>query len=246
MKSDSQPSSVKPKARHALLIGLALFFCAVFTALGVWQVERLSWKRELIARVDARVHAAPAPVPAPANWPTINAADDEYRHVTARGRLLNEKDALVYASTALGPGYWVMTPLEQADGVTVLVNRGFVPLDRKDPRTRAEGAVAGEVTVTGLLRIDEPKGTLLRSNVPADDRWYSRDVTAIAASRGLENVAPFFIDADATANPGGLPVGGLTVVRFPDSHLSYAVTWFVLALMSLAGGVIAVRAERRR
>ncbi|RUV24416.1 SURF1 family protein, partial [Mesorhizobium sp. M1A.T.Ca.IN.004.03.1.1] len=76
------------------------------------------------------------------------------------------------------------------------------------------GQISGLIEITGLMRMTEPKGSLLQSNDVAADRWYSRDVAAIAQKRGLGAVAPYFIDADAAANPGGLPVGGLTVIRF--------------------------------
>ena len=241
--------SAQKAPRTSRLIGiglLTLFFFAVFIALGVWQVERLSWKLDLIARVDARVHAEPVAVPEEAGWSSINAADDEYRHVTASGRFLHDKSALVYASTERGPGYWVLTPLQTDRGAIVYVNRGWVPTDRKDASSRTEGDPAGQVSVTGLLRLTEPGGTLLRSNDPAGGRWYSRDVEAMGKTAGLIHVAPFFIDADATPNPGGLPVGGLTIVKFPNSHLSYALTWFAMAALSLVGGAILIRAERRR
>lgn len=242
--------SKAPKApRKSRLIGiglLTLFFFATFVGLCVWQVERLSWKLDLIARVDARVHADATSIPDEASWPAVNAANDEYRHVTASGRFLHDKSALVYASTERGPGYWVLTPLQIESGAVVYINRGWVPTDRKDAASRAEGDSAGLVQVTGLLRITEPGGTLLRSNDPADGRWYSRDVEAMGKTAGLTHVAPFFIDADATPNPGGLPVGGLTIVSFPNSHLSYALTWFAMAALSLVGGAILIRAERRR
>ncbi len=239
-----------PKApRTSRLIGiglLTLFFFAVFVALGAWQVERLSWKLDLIARVDARVHAPAVPVPNEASWVSVNAGNDEYRHVVASGRFLHDKSALVYASTERGPGFWVLTPLQIDNGAIVYVNRGWVPTDRKEASSRAEGNPEGPVQVTGLLRITEPGGTLLRSNDPADGRWYSRDVEAMGKTAGLAPVAPFFIDADDTPTPGGLPVGGLTIIRFPNSHLSYALTWFAMAALSLVGGAILIRAERRR
>ena len=76
----------------------------------------------------------------------------------------------------------------------------------------------------------EPKGAFLRTNDASADRWFSRDVAAISAKHGLENPAPYFIDADATPNPGGFPVGGLTIIAFPNNHLVYALTWFALAV----------------
>jgi surfeit locus 1 family protein len=236
----------RSRANLYLWVGLLLLLTAVFVALGVWQIERLHWKLDLIARVDARVHAQSQPAPDRSAWTTVNAADDEYRHVRIGGTLQNDAETYVYASTDLGPGYWVITPLKGADGTTTLINRGFVPTDRRDPRTRSEGEVSEPTTITGLLRISEPKGTLMRSNVPADDRWYSRDVTAIAAERHLQDVAPYFIDADNAPNPGGLPVGGLTQIVFPNSHLSYALTWFGMAIMSLGMTGYLIVSERRR
>ena len=247
MNEAVNPSSArKSKTPKIIIVALTVFFFAVFSGLGVWQVERLAWKLDLIARVDTRVNAMPVPVPAEAAWPTVNAAKNEYQHVTISGHFLNDKEAYVYASTERGPGYWVLTPLVEASGAIVFVNRGYVPLDRKEPATREEGELSGEVKVTGLLRINEPKGTFLRSNVPAEDRWYSRDVLAMGKAHGLTRIAPYFVDADGAPNPGGLPVGGLTIIHFRNSHLSYAITWFVLALMSIAGGVILLKAERRK
>lgn len=208
--------------------GLSLAGIAVFLSLGVWQVERRAWKLDLIDKVDRRIHAAPGALPVPQQWPSVNAQDDAYRHVRVRGRYIAYKDTFVKAVTALGGGFWVLTPLRTTDGAIVLVNRGFVPADRRG----GIGLPAGNVDVTGLLRVTEPGGAFLRSNDPAADRWFSRDVRAIASARDLTDVAPFFIDADASAVGG--PAGGLTVVSFPNNHLIYALTWFGLAAM-LAG-----------
>ncbi|WFU29111.1 SURF1 family protein [Bradyrhizobium sp. CB1717] len=213
---------------------LSLTAFALLIALGVWQIERRAWKLALIDRVEQRVHAPAQPIPAPAAWPTITAASDEYRHVSVRGRFLHDRETLVQAVTEEGPGYWVLTPLQRADGMLVLVNRGFVPTERRDASTRQAGNPEGPVEITGLLRITEPKGGFLRNNVPQHNRWYSRDVAAIAAARGLQEVAPFFVDADVGSQSAGAPIGGLTVIRFPNNHLIYALTWFALAFM-LAG-----------
>lgn len=219
---------------------------AAFVVLGVWQVQRLAWKTELIAQVDARVHAEPIPAPAPEAWPAVSRERDQYRRAVVRGIFLHDRETRVQAVTDLGGGFWVMTPMRTDRGFTVLVNRGFVPHERRDPPARAAGQAAGPQTVVGLLRIAEPGGGFLRRNDPSADRWFSRDVAAIAEARGLADVAPYFIDADATANPGGWPRGGLTVIRFANSHLVYALTWFGMAALTLVGFGIFVRERRRR
>ncbi|WP_137864152.1 MULTISPECIES: SURF1 family protein [unclassified Sphingomonas] len=217
----------RPRARWGVAVA-ALFCAAVLAGLGIWQLERRAWKHELVAAVDVRIHAAPVPAPGPAAWGGITAGKDAYRRVRFSGRFENDRTTLVKAVTERGSGYWVMTPLA-GPSFTVLVNRGFIPDDMR-PRIPAGPAQA---SVTGLLRVTEPGGGFLRANDPGGNRWYSRDVAAIAAAHGLDRVAPYFIDADAAPNPGGYPVGGLTVVRFADNHLVYALTWFGLAAMAL-------------
>ncbi|QIP06387.1 SURF1 family protein [Bradyrhizobium symbiodeficiens] len=222
-------------ARPSLwLTVLSLTALVLLVALGIWQIERRAWKLALIDRVEQRVHAPAQPIPSSASWPAVNAANDEYRHVSLKGRFLHDRETLVQAVAEEGPGFWVLTPLQRDDGTQVLINRGFVPSERREASTRLDGNPDGRVEITGLLRISEPKGGFLRNNVPQHNRWYSRDVAAIATARGLHDVAPFFVDADAGSQSAGGPIGGLTVVRFPNNHLIYALTWFALAFM-LAG-----------
>lgn len=241
--AETRAGTETSRSRLVLTVALSVLMAA-FVALGSWQVQRLFWKLDLIARVDARVHAAPMPVPPQSEWLGISADKDEYRRVTATGTFAHDREVLVQAVTERGAGFWVMTPMVLADHTTVLINRGFVPSDRREASTRADGQISGPVPVTGLLRLTEPGGGFLRTNDPAAGRWYSRDTGAIARAKGLANVAPYFIDADATPNPGGLPIGGLTVVSFRNSHLVYAATWYVLALMSAAGIAVVHRVRR--
>jgi len=230
-------------AALAALAFLALVVFCGFVALGTWQVERRAWKLDLIERVAQRIHAAPVEAPAQAAWPTVEAGRDEYRRVRLTGTFLHDRETLVQASTAIGTGFWVLTPLRVADGSLVMVNRGFVPPEQRNPASRG-GVPISTVTVTGFLRMSERSGFFPRRNDAAADRWFSRELPAIAAARGLGAVAPYFVDADA-GPPGTLPVGGLTVIAFPNSHFVYAVTWYGLALMvALAAGYVA-RDERR-
>lgn len=262
---EKRPLTRSPVFRGVLAVLLLALFVA-FVSLGTWQVHRRAWKLDLIARVDARMQAAPVPLAPAHDWPTIDRNDDEYRQVRVRGTFRHQDEAFVQASTVLGAGYWVLTPLEMPDGHLVFINRGFVP-----PEYRAEGRrnferPEGLVEVSGLLRLSEPKGGFLRDNDPAADRWYSRDIGALARSRRLgEGVAPFFIDqalpvhplaslhapVDDTERwrppPAGadelalshwmasqhrqLPMPGLTVVTFANSHLSYIFTWYSLAAL---------------
>lgn len=223
-----------------LTIGAAVMI-VILLGLGTWQVRRLAWKRDLIARVDAGVHARPVPAPGPIAWPAVDAERAAYRRIVVTGRYLADRSVRTQAATVWGSGSWLLTPLRTDRGFVILVNRGFVPPGWRDP-----GMPDRPVTVTGLLRITEPQGGFLRKNDPAADRWYSRDVAAIAAARHLERAAPYFIDADVDPDtPTRPPIGGLTVIHFSNNHLGYAITWYVLAVMVVVGWVTLVRHERR-
>ncbi|SFD25734.1 SURF1 family protein [Massilia yuzhufengensis] len=248
------PARHPPRSAFARRVAAlaALLLAVLFVGLGTWQVIRLQWKLDLIARVDARVHAAPAAPPPVARWAQVSKKSDEYRRVRVSGHYLYDYTTPVQALSELGAGFWLLTPLCTADNHIVFINRGFIPAAENKPGTyaaRRAGAnpCAGggeQVTVTGLLRIAEPGGGFLRENDPAGNRWYSRDVALLAKTRGLAGVAPngapvvapFFIDAGKGQDPVAAPqraVGGLTVIAFQNNHLVYALTWYALALMVL-------------
>lgn len=237
-----------------------------FCTLGTWQLYRLQWKLDLIERVQARLHGPVVPVPAAAQWAQTDAKALEYQPVTATGQWLADKTVLTQATTALGAGFWVLTPLAQTDGTQVLVNRGFIPDSLRsawtDARQLAAATPTGAVQVTGLLRAAEPHGGFLRSNDPGAGRWYSRDVQAIAQAQALPNAAPFFVDAGVPdgsepvigetkrADLSALqaqdwPRAGLTQIRFANNHLVYALTWWGLALMVAGAAWLVVRHQRR-
>ncbi len=205
--SSGEPSVSRRSLSTRILLGLlVLFGIAAFIGLGFWQLQRRHWKLELIEQIEQRIHAAAQAAPGPVQWSRINARHDAYRRLWISGRFLNDRETLVHAASRLGMGYWVMTPLRTDAGFIILVNRGFVPMERSAASTRRAGLIEGATTVTGLLRVSEPTGSLLQSNEPRAGHWYSRDVAAIAQARSLASegaVAPYFIDADATPVPGG-------------------------------------------
>ena len=236
-----------------VLTGIALFM--LFVSLGTWQVQRRAWKLDLLERIDQRIHAQPVAVPGPLQWSGMTLATHEYLPVVLQGHWLQEYSVLTQAVTELGAGFWLLTPLEQADGTRVLINRGYVPArlrkqfvqsiaDAARPTAEIHRAL---VTVYGLLRWSEPDGGFLRDNVPAEHQWYSRDVQMIASAGKLQHVAPFFVDQGLPADVATAtwPRPGMTVIHFPNNHTVYALTWFGLALMVLLGGWLVMRYEQR-
>jgi len=216
---------------------LSLAGILVMIGLGAWQVQRLNWKQDLIETIAARTAMAPRQIPAARDWPVLDVAALRYLPVTASGRFLHRYERYVFTSLKVsrgrhgGPGYWVVTPLELADGTGyVLVNRGFVPDRMHDPATRAAGQVAGVVAVRGLVRQSQRPSPFTPDDNRRANIWYTMNVAALAADIGLSPVAPFVIDATASGAPGTLPQARDSRVQITNNHLSYAITWFALAL----------------
>lgn len=234
-------------ARRLAVVGAAaLAAFALLVGLGCWQLQRLAWKTELVARIERRMAEPPRPAPGEAEWPTLDIDALAYAPVRVEGVFDHAREARVYVALGEprgaigGPGYFILTPLMQDDGSAILVNRGFAPEGRQDPATRPDGQTPGRVTVSGLLRGPEDRNAFTPADEPAKRLFFARDPGPIAAGLGLVRAAPFTIDADATPNPGGLPQGGETRISFPNRHLEYALTWFGLAAALL--GVFGVYA----
>jgi surfeit locus 1 family protein len=224
------------------LITLAIVSTCI--GLGVWQLERRQWKEGLITQRQAAV-AAPAIAPPQ----TLGEAQDmAFRHVGIEGLFLNDKEIFLGATSLGGgeAGFYVLTPLREADGRIVFVNRGFVPRELKDPATRRAGEIEGTARITGLIRVPPEKkpGWFLPDNRPDINYWFWIDLSGMAAADHLDNVAPFYLDADAAPNPGGWPQGGVTALELPNNHLQYAITWFSLAAGMLVIYIVSVRQGR--
>ena len=211
--------------------GIAL---VILLALGTWQVERLYWKEALIASTNERIKEPPLPL-AEMEKLYKEKGTVEYLPVTVSGTFMHQGERHFLSTYEGAPGYNVYTPLMLEDGRFVLVNRGFVPYEKKDPATRADGQLDGPVSITGLARdpLSAKPGFFLPNNDIAKNIFFWKDWAAMAESADLPDlnqVVPFFVDADNKPNPGGLPIGGVTIIEFPNNHLQYAVTWYGLAL----------------
>ena len=243
----TRPASL---GRSLVLPALAsLVALAILLGLGTWQLQRKTWKEGLIAQIEARSYGEPGSIVPEAEWSAWRAEGDEFRKVRVTGTFLHPLETAVYGLAPGGQrgapvqGYYLITPLRLDNGAIVLVNRGFVPTELKDPAARPGNQPEGQATVTGLVRAPEARTAFTLADDPARNLWFARDPQAIAQFHRLDRVAPFLIDADATPQPGGWPRGGQTLLNLPNNHLQYAVTWFGIALTLI--GVFAAFAWRR-
>ena len=206
-------------------IASAILF-AFLVWLGVWQLERLQWKLGLIDQVNRHLTAAPVSL----DTALALGADAQYRRVRLAGRFDNGKEAYIYGIGVEGaPVYHVVVPFNTDDGRTLLVDRGIVPRDLRNPALRPDGIDNRETRIVGVWRTGEAPGTFTPVPDLKQRIWYVRDAAAIAKADGVALAAPVVIEADATPNAGGWPKGGQTVVTFRNEHLQYAITWFLMA-----------------
>ena len=241
------------RSRSLTLLALAagLVALAILLALGTWQMKRLAWKDALVATIAERVAAPPRPL-AEIEKLFAETGDVDYWPVEASGHFLNEAESHFFATWQGASGYFVYTPFELGDGRVLLVNRGFVPFDRKDAATRPEGQLSGQLAIKGLARnpLAQKPSWSVPDNDLAKNIFYWKDLGAMAGRAGLAPgtpVLPFFVDLAATEVPGGLPVGGVTLIDMPNNHLQYAVTWYGLAAALLGVlGVLLWRGFRTR
>ena len=233
----------------ALLCGLVGL--AILIGLGTWQLQRLHWKNVLLATISERIVSPPRPIGEIEQIVLTNTLPDvDYYPVTVTGTFHHDSERHFFATWKGRTGFYVYTPLELADGRFVFINRGFVPYELKDAAKRPEGQTAGTVTITGLSRnmLAAKPSSLVPDNDPAKNIFYWKDIRSMTQSTGLPadaRMLPLFIDADDAPNPGGVPIGGVTMIDLPNSHLQYAVTWYGLAA-ALAGVLVAWLWPRRR
>jgi cytochrome oxidase assembly protein ShyY1 len=216
----------------------AIVACSAFIALGTWQVQRKAWKEGLIDALERRLSAPPQALPAPQQWPALNAAEDEFRRVSFAATFVPREEALVYASSRAmrpdvsGPGYWVLAPVRPANGAIVVVNRGFLP---EGGQAMPHAAPSDSVMLTGLLRWPEAREWFAAKDDPAGNLWFVRDHVAIAAAKGWGQVAPFYVELETPT--GDFPRAGKLTANLRNDHLQYAITWYGLAaVLAIAFG----------
>ena len=197
--------------------------------LGSWQLQRLQWKNDLISSFEARSAADPIAIP------SANAELDdlEFRNLALYGVFQHDKETLLTGRTYEGnAGFHVVTPLLLDDGRIILVNRGWVSEDYRDPATRAFSQIDGKTSVTGILRRPGVKGYFVPENEPENGFWFTLVPSQINKHLGLGDAAidQFYADALRTSDVVTLPIAAKTKLNLRNAHLSYAMTWYGIAL----------------
>jgi len=200
----------------------------VLLAMGSWQLDRLQWKRAILAEMEMNLAKPPLLLPASIADPKGFA----FRRVHVTGRFLHDREMHLSIRVRNGrPGVEVVTPLRREDGSVIMVNRGWVPMDRQEAESRPAGLVSGVITVEGVLRMDRPKGGFTPENVPEEGLWFHVDLAEMGRFAGEDRVLPVLLEAGLAEIPGRYPIGKAPVIDIKNDHLAYAITWYLLALI---------------
>lgn len=215
-----------------LLSVLAAGAFAILAGLGIWQLQRLEWKRDLISRLEERMSAEPVTL-AEVDERQNAGRDIEYLRVRVKGEYLHSKERHLYTVQGGTAGWRVFTPLELPSGRIVMVDRGFIPQELKQPDNRSESQFEGWALVTGIVRLPGDQGLFTPDNAPGKNVWHWRDLDGMAASvlspEQMERLEPFFIQHEDVPAMKGWPQAGYSNLNLPNRHLEYALTWFALA-----------------
>lgn len=214
----------------------------ILLALGSWQLQRLVWKNELNDFRQAQITAEPAELPLTVADP----AAMSYRPVWVEGVFRHDAEMILGARSHRNQvGYQVITPLVRADGSQVLINRGWIHADNRDPATRQAGQVEGMQRVEGLLVLGSEEHWITAENRPDENFWFWLDLASLSAAANIPT-QQFIIEANDAPNPGGLPIGGQSNTELRNEHLQYAIIWFSLAVGLTAIYIIFIRGQRKR
>ncbi|XP_003380105.1 SurF1 family protein [Trichinella spiralis] len=226
-----------------------------FFGLGLWQVNRRKWKKQLLRELRER-YCAP-PVELPDDLAKLN--DMEFCRIKVCGQFLHNEEFYIpnrlrrdeaaldtkshFLVDVHSPvGVHVVTPfLVEGKGCgcsffatcdltyRILINRGWVPNELKDPKRRQRGQIEGRVEVTGVNRLHEKKPPFVFESIPYRDEYFYRDVVTMAK---FHNTLPIYIEADSSSNVPGGPIGGQTNVKVSDNHTTYIITWWSLSALT--------------
>ena len=208
--------------RYWGMILLSTVGTAILLGLGVWQVQRLAWKTDILAQIERKILAPAIDIPA-----EVTAASHDLLPVRGTGSYIGEETVRVLVSQKIyGAGYRLINAFELRDGRKIMVDRGFISV-----RAALPAVPKGTGQVTGNLQWPQEIDSFTPDNDLAANIWFARDVAKLSEHLQTEPILLVLRNssfADDLARP--LPKMSANI---PNDHLNYALTWFSLALIWL-------------
>ena len=206
---------MKMKLLAALVFGVT--GVAILVSLGVWQVQRLAWKREILGEIESRIHAEPVEL-----MEALDPKVVEFAAVKAKGRFTGEELHVLASIKQVGAIYRIVSAFETEAGQRIMVDRGFVPVSEKDSLRPA-----GPAEIEGNLRFPEERDSFTPDADREKNIWFIRDPEAMSEVLGTEYVF-VILRQTSEKNPPVTPLP-VDTASIPNVHLQYAITWFSLA-----------------
>lgn len=204
--------------RYVFPLLLGLGGCAVLLALGFWQLDRLDWKRAMLAEISAQIGGTPGPLPAAGGDPVAL----KYTPVELAGATTGQEILVLSGQKGIGAGFQVIAAFETGDGRRILLDRGFLP-----EKGRRDARPAVPLIVTGNLHWPAEADSYTPAPDLAEGLWFARDVPAMAAHLGTEPL--LVVAAQVAGDTQGISPQPVAITGIPNDHLNYAITWFSLA-----------------
>jgi cytochrome oxidase assembly protein ShyY1 len=230
--------------RWAGYLALVIVFAIACSALGTWQLNRRAEALAEVARIDANYDAEPIPVAEALPDPATFDVDQRWQVVALSGAYLADEEVVVRNRPFEGSsGFEVITPFRLDDGTVFMVDRGWIPQASDGRPSDVPAPPEGEVQVTARLKAGEGR---IEGRTSTGDEFATIDLEELAARVGEPSFTGAYgvlvqTGADATEPP----LAAARPARDEGPHLSYALQWFVFALLAFIGLGWAANQERK-
>lgn len=212
----------------------------ILLSLCLWQVQRLSWKKDLIETRVSRFEN---------NIRFLEDIKDplrnEFTRVKVEGKFLNEKEMFMPALSKNGNnGFHILVVLKQPNGKNIIFDTGWIPTRKKNKQARMENIDNLLSVKEAVIRLPGRKGKYQPDNDPDDNFWFYVEPEKMKDFLNTNVEHSFYLEA-VNNGPGGYPLGGQTRIYIRNNHLQYAITWFLIAC-TLVGVFLASSIVRQK
>jgi len=230
--------------RWAGYLALVVAFAIASSALGVWQLNRRAEALAEVARIDANYDAEAVPVTEALPDPAAFDIDQRWLVVALEGEYLADEEVVVRNRPFAGSsGFEVITPFRLDDGTVFMVDRGWIAQASDGRPSEYAAPPAGQVEVDARLKAGEGR---IAGRTSTGDEFATIDLPELAERVGEPSyTGAYGVLVQSGADASEPPLAAARPVRDEGPHLSYALQWFVFALMAFIGLGWAANQERK-
>ena len=223
---------------------LTVIFAIVCCALGTWQLNRRAEALAEVARIDANYDADPVPVAEALPDPAAFDVDQRWQVVALTGEFLADEEVVVRNRPFEGSsGFEVITPFRLDDGTVFMVDRGWIAQNSQGRPSEATPTPSGRVEVTARLKAGEER---IAGRTTTGVELATIDLDELAERvDGPAYTGAYGVLVQSGADVDEPPLAAARPIRDEGPHLSYALQWYVFALLGFIGLAWAANQERK-